>query len=146
MQLTNELRERLGSEFRLAVSLMVASESPREKLYYFSVLYLESGRIINWQWDRDLVLIWMVTQQTHIRATAKLQSMLQGDPVAPLPDDYFVQLTKATYELTEYVEKNGTEQELAQIMGTFAQLDYLTTGNGYYLTQKRSIMEKQSST
>ena len=146
MQLTKDLRERLGSEFRLAVSLMVASESPREKLYYFSVLYLESGRIINWQWDSDLVLIWLVTQQTHQRATAKLLAMLQGDQVAPLPDDYFVQLTQATYKLTEYIEKDGSEQELTQIMGTFAQLNYLTTGNGYYLTQKQSIIKSLSST
>ena len=146
MQLTKELRERLASEFRVAVALMTASESALEKMYYFSVLYLETGRIINWQWDTDLILIWMVTQQTHQKATAKLQRMAQGDRLAPIPDDYFDHLIEATAELAAYVEKDGSGHDLAQIMGKFAELAYLTTGNGFYLMQKTAIAQNQSPT
>ena len=140
MQLPKVLRDRLASEFRLASTLMSASESAREKLFYFSVIYLETGRIINWEMNKDLALIWTVTQWVHQRATAKVQALAQGD-IAPLPDDYFDQLTKATVELTNYVENDGSGDELVQLMGEFSQIGYATTGNGYYLIQKASITE-----
>lgn len=145
MQLTEVLRERLASEYRLASTLMSASESAREKLFYFSVIYLEAGRIINWKMDPDLVLIWAVTQWVHQTATAKFQRMAQGD-ITPVPDDFIAQLTQATVELAQYVENDGSGQELARLMGVFSQIGYATTGNGYYLIQKASITESQPPT
>lgn len=145
MQLTKVLRERLASEFRLASTLMSASEGAREKLFYFSVIYLETGRIINWEMNKDLALIWTVTQWVHQRATAKVQAMAQGD-IAPLPDDYFDHLTLATVELTNFVENDGSGDELAQLMGEFSLLGYATTGNGYYLIRKASVTESQPPT
>lgn len=144
--LPKELRERLTSEIRIAATLMKGTEIALEKLYYFSVVYLEVGRIINWQWDADLVLIWLVAQQAHVRAAAKVQAMAQGDRLAPLPGDYLDRLTQATVELADFVENDGSGHELAQLMGTFSELVYLTTGNGYYLTQKASIAGSQSPT
>ena len=144
--LPKELRERLASEIRIAATLMNGTEIALEKLYYFSVVYLEVGRIINWQWDADLVLIWLVSQQTQARAVAKVQAIAQGDRIAPLPNDYFDRLTQTTVELADFVENNGSGNDLAKLMRTFAELVYLTTGNGYYLTQKQSIIETQSPT
>lgn len=144
MQLPDNLRERLVSELKTAIMLMRQSESLREKLLYFSVTYLEVGRIINWQWDADLVLIWLVTQQVHQRATPKLQSMLQGDRLAPLPDDYFEHLIQATSDLADYIETNGSSDVLAELMGRFSMLAYLTTGNGFYLTQKTALTTEDS--
>ncbi len=145
MLLREELRERLANEYRLASTLMSASDNAREKLFYFSVIYLEAGRIINWQMDTDLVLIWTVTQWVHQRATAKFQAMAQGD-IAPLPNDYLDQLTHATVELANFVQNDGSGNELAQLMGTFSMLGYATTGNGYYLIKKASITESQLPT
>ena len=100
------------------------------------VLYGEAVRVLNWHWDRELALIWLVTQQTQQQATARLQSQRQGEPVAHLSNEYFDELTDAVIALTNYIETNGSENELLEVLGKFSELTYITTGNGYYLVQK----------
>ncbi|MDA0768848.1 MAG: hypothetical protein BZY79_06540 [SAR202 cluster bacterium Casp-Chloro-G4] len=136
MKLPKELHDKLAGEFRIAATRMTESDSPAEKLYYFSVLFGEATRVLNWHWDTELVLIWFATQQTHNVIAGRQQSITQGEPIVRLTDAYFVALTDAVLELADYVEQEGNEQQLLEIIGKFAELAYFTTGNGYYLAQK----------
>lgn len=136
LSLPDELHKRLADEFRLAATLMVGTANPNEKLYYFSVFFGEAGRVLNWHWDRELALIWAITQATQNQAASRLQSTRQGEPVAMLSAEFFDALTRSAVALADYVEEQGTEQELHQILGRLSELTYATTGNGYYLLQK----------
>ena len=115
---------------------MVGTTNPNEKLYYFSVFFGECTRVLNWHWDRELVMIWAITQFTQTQAGLRLQSTRQGEPVAVLTKEFFDALTESAVALADYVENKGTEQELHQILGRMSELSYATTGNGFYLLQK----------
>lgn len=139
LKLPKNLRSKLVSEFRYAAERMGEAEAPAEKLYFFSVLFGEATRVLNWHWDRELALIWFVTQQAQQVIASREQSIKQGDPIVRLPNEYFQALTKNVAELADYVEQEGNEQQLLEIIGKFAELTYMTTGNGFYLAQRGMI-------
>ena len=136
LSLPDDLHKRLADEFRLAAIRMVDSPNPNQKLFYFSIFFGEAARVLNWHWDRELALIWAITQFTQSQATARWQASKQGDQVATVSKEFFDALAENAVALADYVENKGTEQELHQIRGRFSELCYATTGNGYYLVQK----------
>ena len=58
---------------------MQQETQPAKKLFYFSIFFGEAQRMLNLEWDRDLVLTFMVTQQvyTQINAATQTSSILQ---------------------------------------------------------------------
>ena len=118
---------------------MAEATTVHEKLYYFSVFFGETTRVLNWHWDRDVALIWFVTQHVHQAIVTAIQAMRIPEQVVRLTPQYFDALTQATFALAAYIEHQGSDEELNQIMGRFAELTYITTGNGYYLYQKGQV-------
>lgn len=139
LKLPDDLHRRLTQECRYAAKRMSESPNVHEKLYYFSVFFGEATRVLNWHWDRDLALIWFMTQNFHNQVSAATQAMKSGEAVVTLTTEYFEALTKTTSDLVEFIEQKGTDEELNGIMGRFAELAYVITGNGYYLFQKGHI-------
>src|SRR4030042_2069969 len=134
-----EFRQRLVKEYRYAVTKMQEAKDPARKLFYFSVLFGEAQRVLNWEWDTELALINMVTQQVHtqINATTQIPGLWQT-----LPLDWaavFDKLTQVASDLATYFEKaesEGSKEELYQILGNFAEIAYAVSGNGSYLYEK----------
>ena len=136
LSLPDDLHKRLADEFRIGATRMAATTNPDEKLYYFSIFFGEAGRVLNWHWDRELALIWAMTQFMQTQAAARLQANRQGEQVAILRPPFFDALTESAVALADYVEHKGTQQELNQILGRLGELSYVTTGNGFYLLEK----------
>lgn len=137
-----EYRQRLAKEFRYAATKMEQSTEAAKKLYYFSVIFGETPRIFNWEWNRELALISMVTQQAYTQINSTLQNpVLAG----VLPINWSVvlkQLTHIASELASYFEKTEDEankEELFEILGRLAEISYVTVGNGSYLYDKGLI-------
>ncbi len=136
-----EFRQRLANEYRYAATKMQESPQPARKLFYFSVLFGEAQRVLNWQWDRDLALIHMVTQQAYMQVNGAMQTPAMGQ----LPIDWttvYDKLTQVPSELAAYFEKTdneGTTEELCQILGRLAEIIYVVGGNGSYLHEKGLI-------
>ncbi len=136
-----EFRQRLAKEYRYAATRMQQEAHPAKKLFYFSAFFGEAQRILNQEWDRDLALIFMVTQQTHTQITA----MAQTPVFSVLPIQWaavYEQLTKTASDLATYTEKKedeGSGEELCQILGRFAEITYAVSGNGSYLYEKGLI-------
>lgn len=139
LSLPNELRQRLVDEGRISVAKMGGAESPREYLYYFSVFFGEAVRVLNWHWDAELALIWSVIQHTYNAISARASAIGQGDTVVELSPEFFGALIQTAGELVNYFERPSDETELTRILGRFAELAYVTTGNGYYLLEKGMI-------
>ena len=59
-----DLRRRLAAEYRYA-AIKMQEIPPERKMFYFSVLFGEAQRVLNFEWDRDLALIHLVTQQSY---------------------------------------------------------------------------------
>lgn len=137
-----EYRQRLAKEFRYAVTKMEQSTEPAKKLYYFSVIFGETSRVFNWEWNRELALISMVTQQAYTQINTTLQNPVL---VGILPINWSVvlkQLTQIASDLATYFEKTENEvnkEELCEILERLAEISYVTVGNGSYLYDKGLI-------
>ena len=134
-----ELRLRLASEYGYAVTKMKENQDVTKKLFYFSVFFGETQRVLNWEWDRDLVIIHQLTQQLHAQITATLQNPMlwQGVPI-----DWqiiFDKMTDVSSSIASYFGKAETErnrEELLSIFGRLAEIAYAINGNGSYLIEK----------
>jgi len=136
-----ELRERLAKEYRYAATKMQGSPNPMQKLFYFSVLFGEASRVLNYEWDRDVALIHLVTQQVYNQLMASGQSPL----ISSLPIEWpkvYEKLTQTTVDIATHMEKKegkDNREELCEILGRLAEITYAVSGNGSYLYEKGLI-------
>ncbi len=137
-----EFRLRLANEYRYAVTKMQQAPDLNKKMYYFSAFFGEGQRVLNWEWDRDLALIYTVTQFVHTQINMIVQVPGLGQT---LPIDWITlcdKLGNTASELASYFEKkeNQTNREdLLQILGVLAEIGYAVNGNGSYLLEKGSF-------
>jgi hypothetical protein len=138
--LSEEYRQRLANEYRYAVTRMQQEGQPVRKLFYFSVFFGEAQRVLNFEWNRDLALIYTVTFHAYTQINAAMQSPV----LIQLPIDWtaiYDNLTLAASDLAAYLEKakNDRGEELCQILGRLAEISYIVSGNGTYLYGKGSF-------
>ena len=136
MNLPKGVHRRLATEYRFAADKMAQETNIQRKLFFLSAFYGEASRTLNWAWDRDVVLIHSVIQNTHQQMNARLQS---GDRGELLSEAIFRGLAEAADELTRYVEGNGKDLDLQTILGRFAELAYAVTGNGSWLIERGTL-------
>jgi uncharacterized protein YpuA (DUF1002 family) len=141
MPLRKEYQERLSKEYRYAATKMQEVSELDKKLFYFSVLFSEAQRTLNWQWDRDLVLIYTVTQFAHTQINNAMQAF---KITQALPIDWatiFNKLTSVASDMATYFEKaeSNDNGELIQILGHLSEITYAVLGNGSYLYEKGLI-------
>lgn len=134
------LQRRLAEEYRYAVTRMQQEGQPVRKLFYFSVFFGEAQRVLNFEWNRDLALIYTVTFHAYTQINIAMQSPV----LMQLPIDWtaiYDKLTLAASELAAYLEraKNDGSEELCQILGRLAEISYVVSGNGTYLYGKGSF-------
>jgi hypothetical protein len=138
--LHRKLKERLAKEYRYAVTKMQETPQPVKKLFYFSVFFGEAQRILNWEWDRYLALVHLVTQQLHTQVNVAMQNPSLGQALPFDWKSFFDKLTEASSDLAAYYEKeNHDKEELCQILGRLAEISYVVGGNGSYLYEKGII-------
>ncbi len=134
-----ELRQRLATEYRYAATKM-QEVPPERKMFYFSVLFGEAQRVLNFEWDRDLALVYIVSHQSH--ALISGQAHMFGTLLPIKASTVFDMLIQATFDIAAYYEKEENEigkEELYQILGRIAEITYATNGNGTYLFEKGTI-------
>jgi len=134
------LQRRLTEEYRYAATRMQQEGQPVRKLFYFSVFFGEAQRVLNFEWNRDLALIYTVT----FHAYTQINNAMQSAALMQLPVDWTIiydKLTLVASDLAAYVEKakNDRGEELCQILGRLAEIAYIASGNGVYLYEKKSF-------
>ena len=140
MPFPKHIQERFAQEVQFVATQMAQASDPMDKLYFFSAIYGELGRTLNWEWDRDLAVLRLVLEQTYQLANARVRQIRGGDTVVRLPRAVFDMLTVATEDLAAYVADGMNDQEtLYGLIGRFAELGFVTTGNGHFLYHKGLI-------
>lgn len=134
-----ELRQRLFKEYSYAVAKMEEAPQPAKKLFYFSVFFGEAQRVLNFEWNTDLALIYTITNHVHTQITSQQASGM----VQQLPVDLnavYDKLTRVASKLASYFGKNDvSREELLQILGELAEIAYAVSGNGSYLYERGLI-------
>jgi hypothetical protein len=134
--LRTEFREHLAKEYRYAVTKMQNETLLIKKLYYFSVLFGDAQRILNWEWNRDLALVYMVVNYVYTQINTAMQTP-GGQQIFPIDWASIAdKLTQIANDLTTYFENTENKEGLCEILGRFAEISYAVSGNGSYLQEK----------
>ena len=138
----DQAKERLAQEYRLAAEKMQNTADADQKLYYFSVVSSEAGRVLNWAWDSELALLFLVCQGAHQTLGVRANNIRSGnDRGIQFPNDWQGALTGVTTQLADLFSAEVIDSErLLTLLATIAGLAYITTGNGYYLYLKGHAM------
>ena len=139
MKLPEQHRVALADEIAYVLREMNSEPNPRVQLYLFSGIHGEAGRILNYYWDAELGLLHHMLQAVHGSATSRLQAIVTNiDVGVDIPETFMPALIEAAADLERVLRLNQDDRILG-ILARFAELTYLTTGNGYYLYRKGAI-------
>ena len=137
MNLSEVSKKVLLDEFRyVAKRLDEESEIPN-KLYVYSGAHSVVFRVLNSEFSPELVLTHNVLQNTYTQINSAFGAIAKGaEKVITIPEGLFDFLAQSLRDLADAVAKNG---DITMPLGKIAMAGYATTGNGYYLHQKRIL-------
>lgn len=126
MPLSEMLKDYLAGECEIVSRHILETDTPRDKLYYFSAVFGAAQRVLNIEFSRSVVLLQVVSTYTH----SALIGRLNDQSLPPLTDSYFEQLAAVVQELGSRLRH---EQDYSDLVEHIATLGYAVTGNGHYL-------------
>ncbi len=137
MNITENNKKLILDEFEYVLESMAGTESMEEKLYLFSALYGVVNRVMNIEFDSDLIFLHHVLSAAHTAFSVRHDAM-KNKKAFPLhiTKEIFDKLFLLIGKLYDCL-KNNTE--IDEILKGLIVLAYTTTGNGYYLYQKGLI-------
>lgn len=126
-------KKKLVSEIKFVIKKMKSEEDLPRKLYYFSGLHGAIARIFNIEFDPDLVFAHMVTNMAYNAINSRLAN---PDKVIQIPPEIFDKLIETIEEFKNVIEKS---ENLYEVLKKFVLLGFVTSGNGYYLYQRKLL-------
>jgi len=137
MKLSKTMKGLFVKEVRDVANQIKGTENVEEKLFYFSAVFGAAQRIINIEFDDEMLFIHQITQLAYSQIQQRIVLVKSGQqPTIGLPDNIFDALREMVDELATFVEKGEKTYPILEKMMT---LSYSTTGNGYYLFKKGDL-------
>jgi hypothetical protein len=136
MKLSSMNQKILLKEIKTAFDLMNRAEMPQEKLYFFSAVYGVANRIMNIEYDPELVFLHNVTSLAHNTINTAISVASRGQSVSTLAPRVFESLQNAIKELIVFIEE---EKPTYPALEKISNIAYSTCGNGYYLYLKGAL-------
>lgn len=138
MWLPEDVHSKLTSELKFVAAKMKEEPQPLRKLYFFSAIFNEVSRQLNWHWDQNLALIWVVTLSAHGSLNSRVMQPIIGTTNVGT-ELMMERLTEATSELAVCVENNDEGTNLYAVLGRIAGLTYAATNHGSYIVEKKLL-------
>ena len=134
MEIKDSSREILVNEISFVTKRMEKIDDPLKQIYYFSAIHGMIHRIMNIDYDPELVFAHHVLQSTHQLFLNRLHAFQKaGDNSIIIAEEQFKKLIDLSRDLGKQIKAN---KEIKDTLQSFVVLAYSTTGNGYYLFQK----------
>lgn len=137
MNISDGFRKLIIDEISFVVKNMEEKEDFKEKLYYFSGIQGVLHRIVNIEFDPDLLCAFFTFESTHKSFIERYGAIEKGgDRVVMIFQEQLDGLIEGAKEFTDKIKnKKNFDSTLKKLI----VLSYTTTGNGYYLLQKGLI-------
>ena len=133
MKLSEKHKEILINEIDAVREKMAQEKDPRRKVFFFSAIHAMIDRLYNLEYNPELIMMHMIFLVSYNTINTRINLMARGDLTVQLPDNFFDSLDRLLAQMQEKIAKGeGTYSILEKL----ATLSYLTSGNGYYLSQK----------
>lgn len=106
----------------------------RKKVYYYSGIHSEMSRIINQNFDRQLLFAHNVLNNSYQWLRARTDAIiLARDSTIDIPGDLFGRLCSVLIALGTNI---SNDTDLYKPLEDISCMTYITTGNGFYLFKK----------
>lgn len=134
MNLQEEHKKQIADEFKVVSALIREEKDILRKTFYFSGTQGVVQRILNLEFNSELVLMHTILQSVYNALNVRLQTIIGGqERVIQIPDVTLAKLADYLEELSNAIRQ---DKDIFQPLAKISQVGYVTTGNGYYLYQK----------
>ncbi|MCJ7559343.1 hypothetical protein MUO79_01830 [Candidatus Bathyarchaeota archaeon] len=133
MKLSEKHKELLINEIGTVREKMAKEKDPRRKIFFYSAIPAMIDRLYNLEYHPELILMHIVFTVSYNAINMRVNLVASGDPTVQLPSDFFDNLDKLLSQMQDKIAKG---ESIYSILEKLATLSYLTSGNGYYLSQK----------
>jgi len=134
MNISSEALKTFVDEIRFVLKNMKNTNAAAQKWYFFSAIHAMAQRILNLEYDPELVFIFQVFQLTYNMINARLTALSVGQETGiKIPDDLFMNIEGELEKMIELLDKG---EMCYPVLQRIINLGYSTTGNGYYLYLK----------
>ena len=134
MNLSEVSKKTLIDELMYVADRLNAESAMPNKLYFYSAACNVAYRVLNVEFDLDLMLIHNVLRNTYTQINSAFQNIATGvEKVITIPEGLFSFLSQSLRDLADVLLEDG---DFTVPLGKIAMAAYATTGNGYYLCQK----------
>jgi len=134
MNISKTMQSKLVNEIRFVAEHMETASTAQEKVYFFSAMPGMAQRIVNFEYDPELIFIHQVGQFVYNTINAWIPSVASNQvKVDSLAEKIFPELIAVLEEMATSIEQGQNTYYALQKM---VNLAYSTTGNGRYLYLK----------
>ena len=134
MNLSAEMKKRFTDEIGFVLKNMKNTTVAAQKWYFFSAIHGMAQRILNLEYEPELVFIFQVFQLVYNTVNTRLVALSTGQEFGiSIPENL---LTKIEDELEKMASLIEHGQETFPVLQRLINIAYSTTGNGYYLYLK----------
>jgi len=134
MNISKGMQSKFVNEIRFVAEHMETASTAQEKAYFYSAMPGMAQRIVNFEYDPELIFVHQVGQMVYNTINAWLPSVASKQVmVGSLAETIFPGLILALGEMATSIEQGQNTHYALQKM---VNLAYSTTGNGRYLYLK----------
>ena len=133
MKISDKHKEMLINEIEFGRNKMFEEQDLGKKLFYYSGIYSMISRIFSLNYNPHLQLMHFILSTTYAAINSRYTQVLTGKSRVTIPEDFFDNLILL---LEKLADKIRNDEDTYDILEKIVNLTYLTTGNGYYLSQK----------
>ena len=138
MNLSSDMQKSFVDEIRFVLKNMRNTTVPSQKWYFFSGIFGMAHRILNFECDPELVFVHQVMQLVYNLVNARLTALSTGQESGiNIPDNLFTKIEDELDKMATLIEQ---KKETYPVLQRLINLAYSTTGNGYYLYLKGTLI------
>jgi hypothetical protein len=126
-------KDAIINEINYVLKKMNESNDTQRKLFYFSAIPAEFLRVLNLEYDQDILYIYHVLSHTYTAFSQRINAIKTGDQNVTID---IKQIEKLEYLLKNIITIIEQKKIINDVLKELIELAYSTSGNGYYLREK----------
>ncbi|KAF0159801.1 MAG: hypothetical protein FD159_299 [Syntrophaceae bacterium] len=133
MKISKIYKTAIVNEIKYVQKKMKENSSLEKKLFYYSAIPAQFLRVLNLEYDNDILYLHHVVNHTQGAFQQRLAAMKAGDINIEVNERQIEQLESLLDDVIGVVEQ---KKKIDDVLKAFIELSYSTSGNGYYLMEK----------
>lgn len=133
MKINKIYKTAIVNEIKYVQKKMKESSNLEKKLFYYSAIPAEFLRVLNLEYDCDILYLHHVVNHAHGSFQQRIATIKAGDINVAVDERQIEQLESLLDDVICVVEQ---KKNIDDVLKAFIELAYSTSGNGYYLMEK----------